>query len=58
MIGMILIGIGLYMLAGLVVDILIHLTHPIMYWNLGHALISHALLIVLWPLVLFNWIMR
>lgn len=52
------IGIGLYVLAGIAFDVFVHLTNPIVYWDGKHALISHAYLVLLWPLAVVSWIIH
>jgi hypothetical protein len=41
----------LYLAIGVVVDVVIHIALPIVYWDRDHAMKSHAVVIVTWPYV-------
>jgi hypothetical protein len=43
-----------YILIGLVVDVWVHLSNPIVYWDARDALKGHVSLTAVWPVVVVS----
>lgn len=53
-----LILVAAYLLAGLLIDVLIHFTYPVVYWDVRQAIVSHLYITLVWPRVLFLYLNR